>query len=136
MGKRVRDEVVFVRMTSDEKERLLQKAEETGYSNLSSYARKMLLDGHVNKVDFSQLKPLIQELGNLNRNLHQIVYRAAMVNDLHEEDYQDILKIWKKDRELINRKLRQIIRTDGEAFVVPEESNGSNENKGDQNHAG
>lgn len=127
MTKRARDQVVFLRFTPEEKERLRAKMAKAGYSSFSAYARKMLLNGSVNKVDFSEIKQLNHELGNLNRNLHQIVYRAALLNDLHEADYRDIVDNWLKARTLINRYLTRIIRTDGETFKSGEMSNGSYE---------
>lgn len=120
MEKRTRNQVVFVRLTPEEKKILDEKMEESGFTNISAYARKMLLDGHVNKVDFSELRQLATELGNLNRNMHQIVYRAALVKDLHEEDYQDMLRMWLETRKSIDRHLRFIMRTDGEAYALPE----------------
>lgn len=120
MEKRSRNERIRIWVTPEEKEMLNAKMEEAGYSNFSAYARKMLLDGHVNKVDFSELRQLATELGNLNRNMHQIVYRAALVKDLHEEDYQDMLRMWLETRKSIDRHLRFIMRTDGEAYALPE----------------
>lgn len=131
MTKRARDQVVFLRFAPEEKTQLKEKMSEAGYSSFSAYARKMLLNGSVNKVDFSELKQLNHELGNLNRNLHQIVYRAALLNDLHEADYRDIVDNWQKARTLINRYLTRIIRTDGETFKAGGQGNGSHEDSCD-----
>lgn len=120
MANRSRTVPVQIYLSREEAETLQAKMSAAGYSNFSAYARKMLLDGHVNKVDFSELRQLATELGNLNRNMHQIVYRAALVKDLHEEDYQDMLRMWLETRKSIDRHLRFIMRTDGEAYALPE----------------
>ena len=120
MANRKRDKLLICYFSKEEVEQLQLKMSAAGYSNFSAYARKMLLDGHVNKVDFSELRQLATELGNLNRNMHQIVYRAALVKDLHEEDYQDMLRMWLETRKSIDRHLRFIMRTDGEAYALPE----------------
>jgi hypothetical protein len=70
----------------------------------------------VNQVDFTGLKPLIRELGNLNRNLNQIARAAHIAGDLREEDYQDVVRDWKQAKGLIDRYLYRIIRTDGDAY--------------------
>lgn len=131
MAKRSRMVPMQVYLNDKEQAKLKEKMSEAGYSSFSAYARKMLLNGSVNKVDFSELKQLNHELGNLNRNLHQIVYRAALLNDLHEADYRDIVDNWQKARTLINRYLTRVIRTDGEAFKAGGQGNGSHEDSCD-----
>lgn len=116
MGKRSRQEVIFIRLTGEEKEAVREKMQAAGYGSFSAYARRMLLTGKVNQVDFTGLKPLIRELGNLNRNLNQIARVAHIAGDLREEDYQDVLRDWRQAKGLIDRYLYRIIRTDGDAY--------------------
>lgn len=117
MVNRERNVQIKLYVTENEKSQLQSKMSQAGYTNFSAYARKMLLDGHVNKVDFADLKRLIHEMGSLNRNLHQIYYAAEKTKNLRQEDYWDVVKEWEKAKSLINRYLYKIIRTDGDAYT-------------------
>lgn len=132
--KREREKQIKLYVTEEEKAALRDKMSSAGYGNFSAYARTMLLTGKVNQVDFTGLKPLIRELGNLNRNLNQIAKVANTTRDLREEDYQDVLRDWRKAKDLIDRYLYRIIRTDGEAYQPRTEemtASGSNEDSCD-----
>lgn len=110
MAKRRRAVPIQLYVSEQEYQAIKQKVESAGYGSLSAYAREMLLNGAVKQIDFTELRALNRELGNLNRNLHQIVYRAALLNDLHETDYQDILRIWTTIRTRLNRVLLKLTR--------------------------
>ena len=103
-------------LSEDEANQIRKNQESAGYASFSSYVRSMLLTGSVTKVDFSELKLLTRELGNLNRNLNQITKAAWTTHDLREQDYQDVLQDWLKAKDLIDRYLYRIIRTDGDAY--------------------
>lgn len=122
--------MIYVRLTEEEKAAVSQKMESAGFANLSGFARSMLVNGTVTKVDFSELKPLIRELGNLNRNLNQIAKVAWTTHDLHEQDYQDVLQDWLEAKDLIDRYLYRVIHTGGKAYQNRSNVHGSHQNQG------
>ena len=61
--KRKRAVQIIVRVTQEEKAEILKNMESVGISNLSVYARKMMLDGQVIHADFTEIKELSRQLG-------------------------------------------------------------------------
>ena len=88
--KRKRAVQIIVRVTQEEKAEILKNMESVGISNLSVYARKMMLDGQVIHADFTELKELSRQLGYLARNINQIALRANETRNLYKSDVEDL----------------------------------------------
>lgn len=88
--KRKRAVQIIVRVTSEEKAEILKNMESVGISNLSVYARKMMLDGQVIHADFTEIKELSRQLGYLARNINQIALRANETRNLYKSDVEDL----------------------------------------------
>lgn len=105
MAQRRRDQHLQFYVTAKEKEIIDQNVERSKTGNFSNFIRQLALGYEPRPIDFSQLRELNKQLGYMNRNLHQIVYRAAMLNDLHEQDYQGMLTEFQTFRKQIQPKL-------------------------------
>lgn len=88
--KRKRAVQIIVRVTQEEKAEILKNMESVGISNLSVYARKMMLDGQVIHADFTEIKELSRQLGYLARNINQIALRANETRNLYRSDVEDL----------------------------------------------
>ena len=88
--KRKRAVQIIVRVTQEEKAEILKIMESVGISNLSVYARKMMLDGQVIHADFTEIKELSRQLGYLARNINQIALRANETRNLYKSDVEDL----------------------------------------------
>lgn len=88
--KRKRAVQIIVRVTPEEKAEILKNMESVGISNLSVYARKMMLDGQVIHADFTEIKDLSRQLGYLARNINQIALRANETRNLYKSDVEDL----------------------------------------------
>lgn len=88
--KRKRSVQIIVRVTPEEKAEILKNMESVGISNLSVYARKMMLDGQVIHADFTEIKELSRQLGYLARNINQIALRANETRNLYKSDVEDL----------------------------------------------
>ena len=88
--KRKRAVQIIVRVTQEEKAEILKNMESVGISNLSVYARKMMLDGQVIHADFTEIKELSRQLGYLARNINQIALRANETRNLYKSDVEDL----------------------------------------------
>ena len=88
--KRKRAVQIIVRVTPEEKAEILKNMESVGISNLSVYARKMMLDGQVIHADFTEIKELCRQLGYLARNINQIALRANETRNLYKSDVEDL----------------------------------------------
>lgn len=86
--KRKRAVQIIVRVTQEEKAEILKNMESVGISNLSVYARKMMLDGQVIHADFTEIKELSRQLGYLARNINQIALRANETRNLYKSDVE------------------------------------------------
>jgi len=95
--------IVFY-LNEQEQALLEEKMEEANIQNREAYIRKMVLDGYVIKMDFTDVKRMIWLLSNATNNLNQVAKRAnetrsvaiADIQALHE-DYQ---KLWRMAREI------------------------------------
>lgn len=76
MQNRTRAEQLIVRVTPEEKALIQKKMEQLGTANFSRYARKMLIDGYVIRVDLSEFQPLANEVNRIGVNINQIVKTA------------------------------------------------------------
>ena len=88
--KRKRAVQIIVRVTPEEKAEILKNMESVGISNLSVYARKMMLYCHVIHADFTEIKELSRQLGYLARNINQIALRANETRNLYKSDVEDL----------------------------------------------
>lgn len=88
--KRKRAVQIIVRVTPEEKAEILKNMESVGISNLSVYARKMMLDGQVIHADFTEIKELSRQLGYLAHNINQIALRANETRNLYKSDVEDL----------------------------------------------
>lgn len=77
MPNRARAEQLIVRVTPEEKDFIQKKMRQFGTKNFSRYARKMLMDGYVVRVDLSQFQTLAGEVHKVGTNINQI---ARVVN--------------------------------------------------------
>ena len=62
MANRVRNIVLRVPVTAQERELIELKMQKMGTRCFSVYARKMLIDGYVIKIDYSDIKAMTAEL--------------------------------------------------------------------------
>ena len=65
MQNRKRALQLIVRVTAEEKDHIHKKMELYGTENFNSYARKMLIDGYVVKVDTAHFQELAHEVNKI-----------------------------------------------------------------------
>lgn len=95
MAKRNRKHHLNIMVSDDELRRIKENMQSSGIKNLSTFARKMLINGYIIKPDYSDIKNLTKEFGYLNRNLNQITKRINETRSIH---FNDILAV----REIVN----------------------------------
>jgi len=90
---------------------LQEKMAEANIRNREAYIRKMILDGYVLKLDFSDVRRMVRLLSNSSNNLNQIARRVNSGDTLYAADIQtlqaDYAKLWTPMREVL-KKLGQI----------------------------
>lgn len=102
MANRKRPIVLRCPVTEQERDLILQKMEQIPTKNFSAYARKMLIDGYVIKVDYSELKAVTAEIQKIGANVNQIAKRVNVTGNVYEQDIVEIkgalAEIWRLQR--------------------------------------
>jgi hypothetical protein len=78
-----------------------------GTGCFSVYARKMLIDGYVIRLDYSDVKVLTAELQKIGTNINQIARRVNTTGTLYAQDMEDIkgamAEIWQLQRSILSK---------------------------------
>ena len=88
--KEKRDEVIILRITKSEKNRIYEKMFGMGIRSLSAYIRKMALDGYCLHLDLPQLRRMAYLLQMCSNNLNQMAKRVNESNQLYAADLDDL----------------------------------------------
>jgi hypothetical protein len=102
MANRKRPIVLRCPVTEQERDLIYQKMEQIPTKNFSAYARKMLIDGYLIKVDYSELKAVTAEIQKIGANVNQIAKRVNATGNVYEQDIAEIkgalAEIWRLQR--------------------------------------
>ena len=71
------------------------KMRQLGTHNFGAYARKMLIDGYIIKVDYTEQKKLAAAVSRVASNINQICRRINSPGHVYEDDVAEL-----KDRQL------------------------------------
>ena len=85
-----RDEILILRITKTEKNRIYEKMYGMGIRSLSAYIRKMVLDGCCLNLDLPQLRRMSYLLQNCSNNLNQVAKRANECGKVYAADMEDL----------------------------------------------
>ena len=90
MANRKRKIVLRVPVKPEERELIEQKMALLHTKNFSAYARKMLIDGYIIKVDYTQQKKLAAAVSRAASNINQICRRINSKGNLYEDDVTEL----------------------------------------------
>ena len=88
--KRRRKIQIILRVTPEEKELIEQRMEQAGIVNMSSYLRKMAIDGHVIHLELPELEELVSLLRRSSNNLNQIAQRVNANGHFYESELTEL----------------------------------------------
>ena len=74
--KRTRDIPIYIRVSQAEHELIQERMAEAGTTNMTAFARKMLLNGYILHVDLSPVKELVSLQRRCANNLNQVAVHA------------------------------------------------------------
>lgn len=102
-----KSEVIILRVSPEELNRIRKKMLDVGVLNQSAYLRKMALDGYCVRLDLDEVKELNRLLRICSNNLNQYAKRANETGSIYQEDIRDLQarldEIWQCARELLSR---------------------------------
>lgn len=79
-----------VRFSPEEMRVVQEKMRQLGTSNFSAFARKMVIDGYVVKLELPELKELVSLLRYSSNNLNQLTRRVHETGRIYDADLEDI----------------------------------------------
>ena len=88
--KEKRDEIIILRLTKTEKNRIYEKMFSMGIRSLSAYIRKMALDGYCLHLDLKELQRMAYLLQMCSNNLNQYAKRANESGKIYATDMEDL----------------------------------------------
>jgi len=96
------------RVTEAERELISVKMRQLNTNNLAAYGRKMMIDGYVINIDYSDLKAVASEMQRIGVNFNQIARRVNSVSRLYEQDFiemqRGIDEIWRLLRSSLSKQ--------------------------------
>ena len=66
------------------------KMRQIGTHNFGAYARKMLIDGYIIKVDYTEQKKLAAAVNRIASNINQICRRINSTGHFYEDDVTEL----------------------------------------------
>ena len=88
--KEKRDEIIILRTTKTEKNRIYEKMLGMGIRSLSAYIRKMALDGYCLHLDLKELQHMAYLLQMCSNNLNQYAKAANENGRVYTADMEDL----------------------------------------------
>jgi len=85
-----RDEIIILRITKAEKNRIYEKMLGMGIRSLSAYIRKMALDGYCLHLDLKELQLMAYLLQMCSNNLNQYAKAANENGRVYTADMEDL----------------------------------------------
>ncbi|MDR2570572.1 MAG: MobC family plasmid mobilization relaxosome protein [Oscillospiraceae bacterium] len=95
------------RVTSEERDMIHRRQQETGIINRRVYLLKMALNGQIIHVELDGVRDMVRLLGNISNNINQIAKRVNETGNTYQTDIADINaridEIWEHQRILLRR---------------------------------
>ena len=90
MPKRTRPIRKEICLNESEWNLIQHKMRQLGTRNFGAYARKMLIDGHIIKVDYTEQKKLAAAVNRIASNVNQICRRINSTGYFYEDDVSEL----------------------------------------------
>jgi len=109
MQNRTRKEQLIVRVTPEERMLIQNKMQQFGTNNFSRYARKMLIDGYVIRLDLSDFQKLSSEVNAIGININQIAKNANTTGKVYESDISKAKEMVEEIWQLLKSSLSDLL---------------------------
>ncbi len=77
-------------LTPQEEKLIEHKMKQLGTKNFGAYARKMLIDGYVIKVDYTEQKKLAAAVNKIGININSICRRINSTGHFYQDDVDEL----------------------------------------------
>ena len=107
MKQGTRSKMLTLRLTDQEKKLIAEKMKIAGIPKMSTYLRKMAIDGYILKLDMPEIKEMISLLRYSSNNLNQIAKKTNAKGTVFEDDLKEIKSVqddlWKGMNKILKR---------------------------------
>ena len=79
-------EMLYIRVTPEERRRIEAKMAELGIKNMSAYIRKMSLDGVCVYLDLKDIRDFTEQVSRIGNNLNQYAKQANATGSIYAQD--------------------------------------------------
>ena len=90
MVRRTRDTQKKIWLTPQEERTIAKKMEMIGTENFGAYARKMLIDGYIIVVDYTEQKKLAAEINKIGVNINTVCRRINSTGRFYRDDIDEL----------------------------------------------
>ena len=90
MVRRTRDIQNKIWLTPQEERTIAKKMEMIGTENFGAYARKMLIDGYIIVVDYTEQKKLAAEINKIGVNINTVCRRINSTGRFYRDDIDEL----------------------------------------------
>ena len=98
---------IHMRLKQSDYEKIKRRMNEAGVRNMSSYMRKMAIDGLIVNLDLSDVKELVRLLRYCSNNINQYAQKANESGNVFKADIEDIKRrqerLWNMANEIMER---------------------------------
>ena len=81
---------LLIPVSPEERELIDKKMEIAGFTNISAYARKMMIDGYTVNIDIPELRETLKLLHYAGNNLNQLVIWAHENDCVYETEIEEV----------------------------------------------
>ena len=85
-----KNKAIYMKVSPEELQKIRERMESVGIQNLSSYMRKMALNGYVINLDMSDMKEVLRLMKISSNNLNQYVKKANETGSIYQEDIEEL----------------------------------------------
>ena len=118
MANRVRPIRKEICLTDQEEQIIKSKMAELGTNNFGSYARKMLIDGYIINVDYTELRKLCAAVSKIGSNINQIAYRMKTTGNFYAEDIAELHAGMAQVNDALRGRLKEETKWEGKAVRI------------------
>lgn len=108
MANRTRTHRNEFHLNDDEQYILDEKFRLSKMKSKSAFLRKLVLYGFVYDVDYSHIREMNAQLGNIGSNLNQITKRVNSTNTIYKKDMEEIKElmnqIWQLQKSMVSKQ--------------------------------
>ena len=108
MANRTRTHRNEFHLNDDEQYILDEKFRLSRMKSKSAFLRKLVLYGFVYDVDYSHIREMNTQLGNIGSNLNQIAKRVNSTNTIYKKDTEEIKElmnqIWQLQKSMVSKQ--------------------------------